>query len=227
MPEPAAGRSCYTCDEYLAFDRQSQTRHEFVDGVIYALRGADRVRLTGPLSRQLPATVSAERAARVHGQLVGNVLLKLRADLADNARGALVNSAPVRFGDADASLYPDVVVACGDIRFADEELDTLLTPTVIVEVLSPTTEAYDRGAKFAHYRRLPSLQHYVLVAQDRVAVEVFTREGDGWLFADAADLTGTAHLAAIGYDLALADVYDRVQFPFADEPSDDEPLPPT
>jgi len=103
-------------------------------------------------------------------------------------------------------------VACGDIRFEDEHTDTLLNPTVIGEVLSPSTEAYDRGEKFAHYRRLESLQEYVLVSQDKVRIELYVRQGAQWLLSEASALDETVRLESIDCSLVLRDVYDKVQF---------------
>jgi Uma2 family endonuclease len=111
--------------------------------------------------------------------------------------------------------YPDVVVVCGERLFEDVNRDTLLNPTLIVEVLSPSTEGYDRGDKFDHYAELESLKEYVLVAQDRPRVERYVRQepGEDWRFAAVSDLQGTLDLLSIGCGLALAEVYARVQFP--------------
>jgi Uma2 family endonuclease len=119
--------------------------------------------------------------------------------------------------------YPDVVVVCGEIRFEDVDNDTLLNPTVIVEVPSASTEAYDRGEKFAHYRRLESLQEYLLVAQDKVRIEHYVRQGAQWLLSEASALDETVHLAAIDCDMVLRDVYDKVQFAGSDEATSPHP----
>ena len=108
--------------------------------------------------------------------------------------------------------YPDVAVACGDIQFEDAELDILLNPTLIVEVLSPSTEAADRGGKFAAYRTIPSLQAYVLIAQDQPLVEHFQRQGESWLLTAYSGLDAVVPLPAIGCTLRLHDVYRRVRF---------------
>jgi len=108
-------------------------------------------------------------------------------------------------------------VACGDIRFEDAHTDTLLNPIVIVEVLSPSTEAYDRGEKFAHYRRLESLQEYVLVSQDKVRIESYVRKGAQWLLSEAGSLDETIRFESIGCDLVLRDVYDKVRFAVSTE----------
>jgi Uma2 family endonuclease len=106
-----------------------------------------------------------------------------------------------------------VVVVCGERRFADEQRDVLLNPSVIVEVLSPGTEGYDRGDKFAGYQHLESLQEYLLVAQDRPHVEQYTRQADGrWLLSEATHLEAVIHLSSLGADLALSEVYADVNF---------------
>ena len=114
--------------------------------------------------------------------------------------------------------YPDVVVACGEIAFEDAELDTLLTPTVIVEVLSPSTEGHDCGTRFERYRRIASLREYVMMAQDRVLAEHYLRQADGWHYTayDAPDQS--LHLPSIGCTLRLEDIYRKVRFPTEQPP---------
>jgi Uma2 family endonuclease len=112
--------------------------------------------------------------------------------------------------------YPDVMAVCGEAQFLDQEVDTLLNPSVIVEVLSRTTESYDRGAKFGHYRQLNSLQEYVLVSQDRVLVERFTRHGDDWLFSAYDSLDASLKLESIGCEIPLREIYAGVEFPETD-----------
>jgi Uma2 family endonuclease len=131
-----------TPEEYLARERQVDTKSEFYDGELFAKAGA----------------------SRSHNLIVGNVTGELRAQL--RGRPCEVYPADMRVKVSETGLYayPDVVVVCGEPRFEDEHLDTLLNPTVIVDVLSPSTEAYDRGEKFAQYRKLASLREYVLIA---------------------------------------------------------------
>jgi Uma2 family endonuclease len=110
--------------------------------------------------------------------------------------------------------YPDVVVACGERRFLDERRDTLLNPSLLIEVLSPSTETYDRGKKFEHFRSIESLHEYLLVASDRVHAELYTRQPDGrWLFASADRLEDSLDLESIGCRLALADLYEKTDLP--------------
>jgi Uma2 family endonuclease len=109
--------------------------------------------------------------------------------------------------------YPDVTVVCGEPEFEDAEVDTLLNPKVLVEVLSPSTADYDRGGKFTHYRRLPSLQEYVLISQDRPLVEHYVRQGrDEWLLTEQSSLQDTLILPSIQCQLPLPEIYLKVQF---------------
>ena len=109
--------------------------------------------------------------------------------------------------------YPDLVVACGERRLADDQRDTLLNPTVIVEILSPPTEGYDRGRKFRHCQTIPSLREYVLIAQDAPLVEHFARQDGGrWLYSAASDPDEHIHLPAIGCTLDLANIYELVDW---------------
>jgi Uma2 family endonuclease len=115
-------------------------------------------------------------------------------------------------------------VACPPIRFEDPNVDTLLNPVVVVEVLSPTTEAYDRGDKFAHYRRMDSLREYVLVAQDQMLVERYMREGDHWILSERNAPDDILTLDAIGCAVTLADIYEKVELPGTELPTvPDEP----
>jgi Uma2 family endonuclease len=109
--------------------------------------------------------------------------------------------------------YPDLSIVCGEQIFEDAEVDTLVNPTVIIEVLSKSTEQYDRGKKFEHYRAMESLREYVLIAQDEPRVEKFVRMEDGtWSFTDVAGLDGTILLSSVGFELRLVDIYARVDF---------------
>ena len=111
----------------------------------------------------------------------------------------------------DFLAYPDVTVLCGEKRFDDPRRDTILNPTVIAEVLSGSTQDYDRGTKFTHYREIPSLAEVLLIAQDRSHVEHYLRQAtDRWLLVETGDLRSSLELSSIGCELALADVYEEV-----------------
>jgi Uma2 family endonuclease len=178
-----------TVEEYLALERQSETRNEFLNGEMFAMTGA----------------------SRRHNRIALNVATTLDRQLASRGCEVFVSDMRVQISAAHHFTYPDVVVACGEPQFADGEVDTLLNPTLIVEVLSTSTERYDRGAKFESYRTLPSLAEYVLIAQDRVHVEHFVRQGSGaWLLTETDGREDSVELPSIGCALALADVYQRV-----------------
>ena len=119
----------------------------------------------------------------------------------------------VRVSATGLFTYPDVVVVCGEPQFLDDQRDTLLNPTLIAEILSPSTEAYDRGRKFEHYRSLESLAEYLLVSSQRVSAELYVRQPDGrWLLTAANSLEDTLQLPATNCRVALAEIYEKVEF---------------
>jgi len=179
--------------EYLAHERKADARSELREGQVVALAGA----------------------TRAHGLVAGNAFWRLAAQLEGRPCEAHTADTRVATPDRRSYFYPDVSIACGDIDFGDDGEDTLLNPTVIIEVLSPGTETYDRGGKWGQYQLLPSLQHYLLIAQDEAVVELFTRTADGWLYSRHAGLDATVDLPAVGCRLHLAEVYDRVALPDA------------
>ncbi|MEI2692254.1 MAG: Uma2 family endonuclease [Anaerolineae bacterium] len=180
--------------EYLAFERQSESKHEYFRGELFAMSGAS----------QSHVTIFMNTSHLLVGQLKGRSCRAFGADMR------------VKVSPTGLYTYPDLVVVCGRPRFADKELDTLLNPTVIVEILSKSTEAYDRGEKFAHYRTLDTLTDYLLISQDRALIEHFTRQADGgWLLTESAGLDGVMPIESIQCQLPLAEVYDQVEFDVA------------
>jgi len=182
----------FTPEQYLALERRAEYRSEYFNGEIFAMAGA----------------------SREHNVIAGNVFASLHSQLKGRPCETYQNDMRVRVSETGLYTYPDVVVACGEPVFEDAEVDTLLNPTLIIEVLSTTSEAYDRGDKFEQYRTLASLQEYVLIAQDRYRVERFVRQADGqWLFSAANRLDQVVSLASIDCRLPLAEVYDRLELP--------------
>ncbi|HET7510811.1 MAG TPA: Uma2 family endonuclease [Solirubrobacterales bacterium] len=176
-------------EEYLTLERQAETKSEYLNGEIVAMSGA----------------------SRPHNLIVANVLASLHAQLRGRSCEVYASDMRVRVPAADLYTYPDVVVVCGEPQFDDAELDTLLNPTLTVEVLSPTTQSYDRGIKFAYYRTLPSLAEYLLLAQDRVHAEHSVRQGGAaWLLTETDRSVDILELPSIGCALALGDAYERV-----------------
>jgi Uma2 family endonuclease len=180
----------YTPGEYLALERAAEFKSEFFDGQIYAMTGA----------------------SRNHNRVAGNAFAALHAQLRGRPCEAFIGDMRVKVNATGLYTYPDVVVVCGGPRFEDDQVDTLLNPTVVIEVLSESTERYDRGEKFAHYRRLDSLQEYVLIAQLQVRVERYVRQGEQWLLSEIGDPDDEVEVGAIGCRLALREIYERVEF---------------
>jgi Uma2 family endonuclease len=186
----ALPKTTWTVESYLAFERQSDIRHEFRDGEIYAMSGA----------------------SRNHNRIASNVNGIFFSQLATSPCEAFQSDLRVRVSPSNYT-YPDVVVVCGEAQFEDKEVDTLLNPTVIIEVLSPSTESYDRGDKFRRYRGLDSLQEYVLIAQDNYYIEHYVRQSEGqWLFSEAAQPDDVVVLPSINCTLLLSQVYQKVTF---------------
>jgi Uma2 family endonuclease len=198
LPKP---KPMYTVDEYLVIERASQERHEYLDGQIYAMAGESGEH--GDISANLIATVVI--------QLRGT---PCRARTKDTK----VRSGPApTLGRSTSGLYsyPDVVVVCGEPEYHDAHTDVILNPSVIVEVLSPATEAFDRGEKFARYQTWnPTLNDFLLVSQDQQQIEHYHREADSrWSYHRHTGLESSVPIPSIECTLKLADVYDRIAFP--------------
>ncbi len=178
----------YTAEEYLELERQAEYKSEFVNGEIFALAGASEPH----------NLISTNCTGELRQQLKGKPCKLYSSDMR-------VQSESRRY------TYPDVLVVCGDAEFIDEKRDTLTNPTLIIEILSPSTEGYDRGEKFASYRQLSSLQTYVLISQDKPLMEVFERQEDeSWRFNAHRGLNASVSLPTVGCDLSLREVYDRI-----------------
>jgi Uma2 family endonuclease len=184
-----AARTYLTPQEYLAFERKATTKHEYLAGEIVAMSGA----------------------SFAHNFITGDIFGELRAQLQGRRCKAATNDMRVKVSKTGSYFYPDVVVFCGEPQAEDNESDTLLNPTVIIGVLSPSTEARDRGEKFWHYQQLASLQEYVLVSQDRVCVEHYLREGAYWLRTEFRALEDIMPLSSIECELRLRDIYNSVE----------------
>jgi Uma2 family endonuclease len=177
--------------EYLEIERHSEIKHEFIDGRMYAMSGA----------------------SEGHIDIALNIVGALRAQMRGRPCKAWAMDMRVKISATGRYTYPDVVAVCGERRFEDATVDTLLNPTVIVEVLSDTTETYDRGEKFDLYRTLASLREYVLVAQHSMRIERYELKEGQWVF--SAFTAGEERLAlpSIGCQIGLADIYEGVEFP--------------
>ena len=185
--------------EYLEFERTAENRHEYFGGEIFAITG-------GSLN---------------HNQINGNIFNQLKNKLKGSPYRPFANDMRVKVQKIDNYTYPDIVVVCGDIELEKNKgAETLLNPVVIMEVLSHSTEAYDRGEKFQHYRSISSLQEYVLVSQYHCLVEQYVR-GDGGIWQilnPCADMEQSVSIESIGCELALSDIYDLVEFETGSKP---------
>lgn len=177
--------------DYLAFERESEEKHEFVDGELFNMSGA----------------------SHKHNLISGNTFASLHGQLKKSPCEIYSNDMRVNINALGNYVYPDIIVTCEKPKFIDTHLDTLLNPLLVVEVLSPSTEAYDRGKKFLNYRHLDSLQAYVLIAQDEARVEYYRRgTAKEWVLTEVSGLEAVLNLTLIDCQLALADVYDKVNW---------------
>lgn len=187
-----ARRAGLTEEEYLRLDRESELRHEYLDGEIIAMVGA----------------------SREHNRIVTSTSFALYGQLRTRPCDLFTNDMRVKVGTSGLYAYPDIVVTCDEPQFSDDTFDTLLNPTVLIEVHSPSTEGHDRGKKFQLYQKLRSLKEYLLIAQDTYHVDHFVRQGElNWLLTGYDGPDATIRLPTIDCTLALADIYEKVKFP--------------
>jgi Uma2 family endonuclease len=176
-------------EEYLALERKAESKSEYIDGVIYAFAGGNKR----------------------HNLIVANTIITLGVQLKNRPCRVYPSDLKVRIPTSNRFFYPDVSIVCGDDEFADDEQDVILNPTLIVEVASESTAAFDRGKKFLSYQQIGSLQEYLLVSQDEILVEGYSRQGnDTWLYTKVTDLESRLALHSIGCELILKDIYDKL-----------------
>jgi Uma2 family endonuclease len=187
----SVSKTHYTAEEYLKRERAAEVKSEYINGSIFAMAGA----------------------SNEHNVITANIARLLGNQLLNRPCQTTSSDLRVKVSETGLYTYPDVVVVCGKPEFEDEAADTLLNPTVIFEVLSPSTEAYDRGAKFHHYWRLRSLREYLLVAQDTPRVEHFVRQRDNeWLISISSDCEELITLPSIECSVHLAEIYHKIAF---------------
>lgn len=177
----------FTLEEYIAIEEASEIKHEFRDGKILAMAGA----------------------APDHVGIVSDLTYLIRSQLRGNQCRVYAADLRVRVTPEGRYSYPDLVVVCGTPVFDDTKPQALINPTLIIEVLSDSTAAYDRGDKFHDYRQVPTLTDYVLVAQDRAYIEHYQRQGESepWLYQAAEGLDATLLISGLNLSLPLVDVY--------------------
>jgi Uma2 family endonuclease len=186
-----------TLSEYLEQEARTQVKHEYYQGEVFAMVGGT------PRHALIATNFTGEARQR----LVNSRCVAYNGDLR------------IKVDESGLYTYPDASIICSDLQLDEDLPGTVLNPTIVVEVLSETTEKYDRGRKSAHYRRIASLQALVLISQDRPLVECFTRhESGGWLLSEVSELEQSLLLDSVGIAIPLAELYRNVQF--------DPPQPP-
>ncbi|MEN9230547.1 MAG: Uma2 family endonuclease [Thermostichus sp. DG02_5_bins_236] len=177
--------------DYLTQERQAKFKSEYIDGDVVAMTGA----------------------SRQHNLISLNIAASLHSQLRYRPCEIYMGDMRVAVDQEEFYTYPDIVVACEDPQFLDGELDTLLNPTLLIEVLSPSTASYDRGEKFSRYRQLSSLQEYLIVAQSTPALEHYRKQNEReWILIDITDCEALVELPSIQCQLAMRDIYEKVNF---------------
>lgn len=186
QPEPFL-----SVEEYLAFEETSPERHEYYAGHVVLLAGG----------------------SEAHALIIGNITTLLNIQLRNRPCRVYASGMKIKVEQAQVYTYPDVTVVCGPSRFEDTTRRVLLNPTVIIEVLSETTETYDRGKKFRYYRMIETLQEYLLVSQHSLHIDHYIRQNDHFWLLSSADLADdTVTLPSIACTLLLSDIYHKVSF---------------
>lgn len=176
-------------EEYLRLERQAEYKSEYLNGEIFAMSGA----------------------SHKHNLVAGNIFGELRQQFKGRQCQAYMSDMRLKVTATGLYTYPDVIAICGEPKFEDDYVDTLLNPTLLVEVLSLSTERYDRIAKTSYYRTLDSLAEHLLVAQDEVRLEQYVKQSNGqWLQSEYTSLEQVVDLTSIGCSLSLGDIYDKV-----------------
>ena len=185
----AIPQNLLSAEDYLAFERQSEFRHEYYRGEIFQMSGA----------------------SREHNLIVTNSVTAINTRLRGRNCETYSNDMRVYMPVTGLYTYPDVVVVCGEPKFLDSEFDTLLNPVVLIEALSPSTADYDRGKKFWHYQSIESLREYLLIAQDEVKIEHLVKQPDGrWSVSEYNSPEATIELPSIQISLKASEIYERV-----------------
>lgn len=182
----------YTPEEYLERERGAAYKSQYYRGDIFAMSGA----------------------SREHNLIVANLVRVIGDKLLERPCEVYPSDMRVKVQSSGLYTYPDVTIVCGEPQFEDRHVDTLLNPLVLFEVISPSTEAYDRGAKSKQYRQLSSLQELVLIASESLHVERYHRSEDGeWRLWESTDRAAALPLVSVGIEVPLEEIYRRVEFP--------------
>lgn len=190
VKEPALKYNYTSAEEYLEMERASEEKHELHLGVI--------IKMTG--------------ASLKHNQIVSNVIVGIGSFLKDKSCNIYPGDLRTKVL-ADTFTYPDVIIVCDEPELLDEHFDTLINPSVIIEVLSPSTEKYDKGAKFFYYMQIPSLKEYLMIDSTGIYIHISQKQNDGsWKFGELKDANASLLISTIDYTISLKDIYSKVNF---------------
>ena len=181
----------FTPEEYLALEREATYKSEYFDGEIFAMAGA----------------------SEEHNLIAGNIFASFHSQVRKQGCRAYISDMRIDMSKKGLYAYPDVVVVCGESEFSDKHKDNLINPKVIIEVLSKSTEAKDRGFKFMRYRKLDSFAEYLLVSQDKPNVEQYVRQSNNsWLMMEINSLEDSVRLSSVPCELKMPDIYEAITF---------------
>ncbi len=191
MGEPAEQKIFYTKEEYLEIEDQVDYKSEFYDGEIFAMAGG----------------------SRNHSVICLNLNWGIRNAIAGKDCVGFDSNMQLEIVEQDMIVYPDVMVICGEVEFSGNRTDIVTNPVLIIEVLSPSTEKFDRGDKFAYYRSIPSLREYVLVSQNEPVVEMYHKQDETtWTYTVSKGLDKSVRLRTIDHEIRLKDIYQKVDW---------------
>jgi Uma2 family endonuclease len=189
LPVSTQPKTFITPEQYLEIERKAEFKSEYYQGEMFLMAGAS-----------IP-----------HNRLVGNLFAGLHQQLRSRPCSVFSNDMRIFVALTGLYTYPDVVAVCGELQILDTQKDTLLNPSVIAEVPSPSTEAYERGRKFEQYQSIESFKEYLLIASDRMHIDLYTRQADSrWLRASASRPDDSLELPSIGCRITVADLYEKV-----------------
>lgn len=191
VQEPALKYNYLAAPEYLEMERSSEQKHELHHGTVITMTGA----------------------SLKHNQIVSNLISEIGSFLKGKSCTVYPSDLRTKVPTLDTFTYPDVSIVCGKPNLMDEHFDTLLNPSVIIEVLSPSTEKYDRGNKFFYYMQISSLKEYVMISSTEIYIQVARKQNHSvWEFEEITNADGALFLNTINYNISLKDIYHNLKF---------------
>lgn len=191
VKEPALKYNYTTAQEYLEIERASKEKHELHYGTLITMTGA----------------------SLKHNQIVRNLIVSIGSYLKGKSCNLFPSDLRTKVFTEDSFTYPDITIVCGEPELMDEHFDTLLNPSVIIEVLSPSTEKYDKGFKFFHYMQIPSLNEYIMISSTGIYIHISRKQNDSsWKFEEITNPITSLFINTIEHNISVHDIYDEVKF---------------